>query len=217
MHFAIPEEEPIVGRKYGVNAIPAPSFPNDTVTLGTSFIIEDYVDTTPPTPGNLRVTGEVFTNDCGAKALVLEDAGTTDDFLTGTRVPILVTLRTETTTFQTVTGTFGFTNDITGAVIAKAPYLGRCITDEGLETLDFARGEMVEVTMVVYDFAGNAGEPVVQTLEWPIGELPAVPSEPAAGTGCDVSRTRGAVPLLVLVALAISLTTRRRRMPSDRV
>ena len=72
MHFAIPDEEPIVGRKYGVNAIPAPSFPPDTVTLGTSFIIEDYVDTTPPTPGNLRVTGEVFTNDCGAKALVLE-------------------------------------------------------------------------------------------------------------------------------------------------
>ena len=150
MYVVVPNE-PYKVDTYGVIVQLAEDYP-DIVYLNASYNVEDYVDTTAPTVSGLHVTDEVFTNRCGAKALTLEVDLIDDDFINLWRFPILVTLRGGGKEFTTVTGSFRRSiND--PVYVAKAPYLGDCLTDEGLEALEFTRGERVEVTMVVYDYA----------------------------------------------------------------
>ncbi|MGB5810606.1 MAG: hypothetical protein WBG86_08760 [Polyangiales bacterium] len=180
MYAVVPDDLLQVDELYGLGALLSDTYP-EGLALGAGIRTVDYVDTTPPTIGQLRLTGDVFENRCGAKALFIEDSGTGDDFAVGTRFPVLVTFRSGDREFQSVTGTFGFTNTVNKIVVARAPYLGDCITDIGLESFDFAFGEDVEVTMVVYDYAGNASEPVSQTIKWPIED------QPSGGGGCSAS------------------------------
>ena len=143
-----------------------PVNPSDGAAM--TFSIEDRVDTTPPIVGEPRVTGEVFTNECGAKALVWTDEGSFDESGFGPRLPVLVEIRSETNKVYLYSSTFGFTNDANFNLISRLPFLGQCIGREGLETLDFERGETVEISITLYDYSLNAGRTVSQTLEWPL-------------------------------------------------
>lgn len=49
-----PQVELLPGRKYGLGAQPSGS--TEVIRLGDSFIVRDFVDTTPPTAGPLEVT-----------------------------------------------------------------------------------------------------------------------------------------------------------------
>ena len=202
----VPDEPLLPDRSYGGGALHREGYPEDILDLGVGFTVKGGVDTTPPQVGDLRVTGEVFRNDCGAHALVVEDSGTRDDRAGLTVIPVLVTLVSDRHEFQTVTNTSGNTSGgaFSPVIIGKAPLLrfDSCLTNEGLETLPFQYGEDVEVTMVVYDYAGNASAPVRQTIEWPIRR--------SAG-GCSAARTPFSKSLgLVLAALVVAVLARAR-------
>ena len=133
-----------------------------------SMTIGSTVDRTPPVVGSPRVTGEVFTNSCGAKALRWEDKNSYDDSGIGTRLPVHVLLEGENQTFETFSSTFGGTDAVNINLISRDPYLGQCFGSKGLETLNIAFGESVEISITLYDFSGNRAETVTQTIEWPI-------------------------------------------------
>ena len=206
MYHIIPEVEIVVGPGYGYGASiaksPEPFSEGAAIGFETEF---DFIDTEPPTVGDgLRVTTRVFTNQCGSKAIYFEDGGTRDNFSGNiNRMPVLVRLRSleGDTTFTTFSTTYGFTNEVVENVIAYYPFTGRCIGERGLESLDFERGEQVEVELTVYDYAGNAAAPVTETIEWPIDR---------SSSGCAVQSGRNAFPAAWLALLSVLVIVRRR-------
>ena len=211
MYHIIPEVEIVVGPGYGYGASiaksPEPFSEGAAIGFETEF---DFIDTEPPTVGDgLRVTTRVFTNQCGSKAIYFEDGGTRDNFSGNiNRMPVLVRLRSleRDTSFTTFSTTYGFTNEVVENVIAYYPFMGRCIGERGLESLDFERGERVEVELTVYDYAGNAAEPVTETIEWPIDR---------SSSGCAVQSGRNAFPASWLALLSVLVLVRRRHPNSE--
>lgn len=110
------------------------------------------------------------------------------------------------TTFTTFSTTYGFTNEAVENVIAYYPFMGRCIGERGLESLDFEHGERVEVELTVYDYAGNAAAPVTQTIEWPIEQ---------SSSGCAVQAGRNAFPAFWLALLSVVVLVWRRYPNSE--
>ena len=243
MYRIIPEVEIVVGPGYGYAASiakdPAPFSEGASGGFDTEI---DFIDTEAPTVGaGLRVTTRVFTNECGSQAIYFEDGGTSDDFSENTnRLPVLVRLRSleRDVSFTTFSTTYGFTNEAVENVISYFPFMGRCIGEKGLETLDFERGERVEVELTVYDYAGNAAAPVTQTIEWPIertdpgnggatgaggvgsgeqsggGGIGGSSSGDSSGCAVQTGRTRSLDLALPLLALLVLL--RRKRFGCNR-
>lgn len=195
-------EDPLLAnRTYGLGVGPSDSYPDNVPVFGNTYDVIDYVDTTPPVIGDLAFTDEVFINNCGAQALLFEDQGTTDDIGTLYRLPVLVTLRSGDFEFSTVTATFGRTT--TPVVVSKAPYLGRCITNEGLETLPIDFGDEVEITFQVYDHSGNESAPMTKTIAWPIRK------SQSGGCAANAPGTPDTGTLAFVVAAGLWLARRR--------
>ena len=209
VYVAVPEEMPGPGYMTMI-AIPRESYPDHVSHLNSVSRILDYVDTTPPEVLGLRVSDRILVNPCGAQALRLEVDAIGDDFVTLWRFPIHVVLEAGDKRHETLTGAFARADeDLDPAPVGIAPFMGDCITDTGLESLGWEPGEPVTVTMTVYDHAGNAAEPVVQTIEWPIG---------VSDGGCTASRAGPPPAAHVLATLALLLWcgSRRRRRVSRR-
>ena len=134
----------------------------------TSMTIGPFVDETPPVVGSPRVTGEVFKNRCGAMALRWEDRDSYDDSGIGHRLPVHVLMQGERVAVESFSSTYGGTDASNINLISRDPFLGQCYGTEGLETLDFELGESVDISLTLYDYSGNAGRTVTQTIEWPI-------------------------------------------------
>ncbi len=206
VYVAVPEG-PIVSDHLGGIALPRDSYPESVSHLNSVWRVLDYVDTTPPEVLGLRVSDRILVNPCGAQALRLEVDAIGDDFVTLWRFPIHVVLEAGDKRHETLTGAFARADeDLDPAPVGIAPFMGDCITDTGLESLGWEPGEPVTVTMTVYDHAGNAAEPVVQTIEWPIG---------VSDGGCTASRA-GPPPAAHVLGVLLVLALLRRRSSAPR-
>ena len=202
MYVLVPAEPLEFQHPYGVTVYESQDPFADGAADG--FYTGDFEDNTPPVIGDLRVTGKVFTNDCGAKALYTEDSGTWDDRGHAHRFHVLVEMRQGAKTFNTVSSTYGVTSEITENVISKAPYLGKCITDQGLETIGFEFGVDTKISLTVYDYVGNASETKTQTIAWPISV--AEPSSSRCSISVDSLGGKGErLPLVIWLVVTVGL------------
>ena len=214
-------EHPVPNGTYFVGAPHWDAFGYGTGS-GASITMSDEEDTSPPVAEGLRFEFEhIFTNECGAKAVLVQAERVTDSQSEPIAMPLLVKLESDSGTHYLWTSIHRAGSGFQNAWVHDGPYFQDCIGTTGIESLELS-GE-VRATFTLFDHAGNAAEPITQVVQWPKELGPANPGTDAgpadggaggaaAGNpdsgGCSVGgRTpwRGAWLLLVVWVLMMRI------------
>ncbi|MEM7435259.1 MAG: hypothetical protein AAF436_08925 [Myxococcota bacterium] len=173
--------------------------------IGSLFEFTEELDNTPPFAEGIRLDlQEIFENDCGAKAILIR-ANLAADTQGGGALPLLVRLESASGEVHHIwssisrNGVFfrnGWLHDGT--------YFQDCIGPTGIESLEL-EGE-VTVTFTLFDFAGNAAEPITQVVQWPEELGP----EKTSGGGCGIGDPPGSTLPALGLLLAIACFRRVR-------
>lgn len=176
---------PVPGGEYFVGAMRR----EGSGGIFSRFTIGTEDDSEPPFADGMRLDlDEIFTNDCGAKAILIR-TNLAADSQTGGAMPLLVELETSKGKHHIWSSISRVGSFFLNGWLHDGTYFQDCIGPTGIESLEL-EGE-VTVTFTLFDYAGNAAEPIVQVVEWP-AELG--PAQGGSGGAAGASGAGGGTP-----------------------
>lgn len=208
------QEHPIPNGEYFLGAPHWDAFGQGT-SSGASITISDEEDTTPPVAEGLRFDFDhIFTNECGAKAVLIQAEQATDSQSEPIAKPLLVKLESDGDTHHLWTSVHRAGASFQNAWLHDGPYFQDCIGTTGIESLELS-GE-VRATFTLFDHAGNAAEPITQVVQWPkeLGPADGGSGGTAAGDpdsgGCSIGGRSPSQGTLALLAFLLLVCMRER-------